>query len=514
MEEERKKKKIFPVVALVCVTLLIIALGSYAYWQITRKQEGKNVVGTACLNITFSDSNDIELKNAWPLSDSEGANTQPYSFTIKNECDAKVNYVVGLESLEADPNKDEISDYLDYSYIKVKLDNESPKIYGSLTGITNDSGVRETKELTHHTLEANASVTHYLRLWVDENTPAQNADETLNTSKYFYGRIKVTAGQNIEGDPEPTTETRYNLTFKPEANLAANLNSKINPGFSEISVFYDGENYYVLQLEIGGENDDNLILANMNTGHVFGFSSLSATWLYYESFEDIDNQNSTATNAPVLSNVKIIDKVEDITDENIRRIFDRSDMRLISDMSALQLLFNIEEVSDNNISPLTYPISGTLDSGATYLLTDDGKLTLGGKSSFTDEDNLRSEIAKDVVSNHYNFSNDALEGLSSIFEDLYSGKDSYEGVYEDLSGLSEEEAMEFVGMSKSQFLSVISSFQNIISVTTIEFTDDVSMIHGSDYVFRFYDTEKIIVSSFAEVNFTDSNVSKLIIERR
>ena len=242
MEEERKKKKILPVVALVCVTLLVIALGSYAYWQITRKQEGKNVVGTACLNITFSDSNDIELKNAWPLSDSEGANTQPYSFTIKNECDAKVNYVVGLESLAADPNNDELSDYLDYSYIKVKLDNESPKIYGTLTGITNDSGVRETKELTHHTLEANASVTHYLRLWVDENTPAQNADETLNTSKYFYGRIKVTAGQNIEGDPEVNQDLKV-LTTAGEPVARIN-NIKIGDRLG-----YKGEEFYVIKID-------------------------------------------------------------------------------------------------------------------------------------------------------------------------------------------------------------------------------------------------------------------------
>ena len=202
IEEEQKKKMIMPVVALVIVAVLVIALGSYAYWQITRKQQNRNVVGTACLNISFSESNDINLVNQYPMTDEEGAGTTPYTFTITNECNAPVNYVVGLESIE-DENTS-FGDYLNYSYLRLQLNNESALTYGSLNDLTNDSPrnytLRATKKIKEGTLGANDDVTYELRLWIDEDTPAQNNDETLNTGKYFFGKVIVTAGQIVNNN--------------------------------------------------------------------------------------------------------------------------------------------------------------------------------------------------------------------------------------------------------------------------------------------------------------------------
>ena len=206
-EEQIKNKKALPIMVVICITVMVIAIGSYALWQMTGKQTNRNVVGTACLSITFDDTtkdkpDDISLDDAWPISDSEGSETEPYTFTIENHCGDAVNYSVGLESIE-DAGKSS-SDYLNYNYIRVKLDSESAQTYGTLTSLTDDINqsytIRDTKEIAYHTLAANGSVTHSLRLWVDENTPLQEQDGTFNTEKYFYGKIKVVAGQNIEGD--------------------------------------------------------------------------------------------------------------------------------------------------------------------------------------------------------------------------------------------------------------------------------------------------------------------------
>ncbi len=53
MEENRKKKIILPVIGLIVVGVLVLLLGTYAYWQVTRKQTNRNLVGSACLDITF-----------------------------------------------------------------------------------------------------------------------------------------------------------------------------------------------------------------------------------------------------------------------------------------------------------------------------------------------------------------------------------------------------------------------------------------------------------------------------
>ncbi len=257
-EEQIKKKKALPIVVMICITLMLIAIGSYALWQMTKKQTNKNVVGTACLSIDIEDeSGDISLQNQYPMSDANGANTNPYTFTIKNNCDQDVNYIVALESLPAGNN--ESSNYLDYDYIRVKLDNDSPLTYGSLEGITNDNGVRDTKEITHHTLGAGESIEHSLRIWVKEDTPLQNEDESYNTEKYFYGKVKVIAGQGIEGDQQSVASGLKLLTDPNEPDVTL---SNIQVGDL---VGYQTEQFYVIGID--GNNVKLLSRYLINVGN-------------------------------------------------------------------------------------------------------------------------------------------------------------------------------------------------------------------------------------------------------
>ncbi len=259
-EEQIRKKKTLPIVIVfVLLTVSIILLGSYALWQMTKKQTNKNVVGTTCLSIDIEDeSGDISLQNQYPMSDADGANTNPYTFTVTNNCDQDVNYIVALESLPAGNN--ESSSYLDYDYIRLQLDNDSPLTYGLLEGITNDNGVRDTKEITHHTLGAGESVTHNLRLWVDENTPLQNEDESYNMEKYFYGKIKVIAGQNINGDSAiPIAANNLKLLSDPNEPDVTINNIQVGD-----RVGFGTEQFYVI--EIDGNNVKLLSRYLLNVG--------------------------------------------------------------------------------------------------------------------------------------------------------------------------------------------------------------------------------------------------------
>ena len=93
-----KKKNVYLIIG---ITVLIGAIAgiSYAYWQLTLQQSGTNVVTTDCFNITFTDSNDINLQKAYPITDSEGSSLAPYTFTIENTCDSPASYQINLETM-------------------------------------------------------------------------------------------------------------------------------------------------------------------------------------------------------------------------------------------------------------------------------------------------------------------------------------------------------------------------------------------------------------------------------
>ena len=55
-----KKRNIYLIVGISVLICAIVGI-SYAYWQLTLQQSGTNVVTTDCFNITFTDSNDINL---------------------------------------------------------------------------------------------------------------------------------------------------------------------------------------------------------------------------------------------------------------------------------------------------------------------------------------------------------------------------------------------------------------------------------------------------------------------
>ena len=261
---ELRKKSILPIFGLVLVAILVVSLASYAYWQITKKQTDKNIVGSACLDISLSGSNDINLANAWPITDSEGAETTPYTFTITNNCNDEINYQVALESLVAGTG--ESANYLDYKYLKVQLNDNEAILYKDLTDLTPESGIRATKELAHHTLAGKDSITYNLRLWIDEDTPLQNEDESYNTKRFFYGKVRVIAGPNVLGDIPLKV---LSLNGEPEATINnISIGNLIGYGTEQFYVIgIDGNNVKLLSryiLNVGEHPNINATLGLQN----------------------------------------------------------------------------------------------------------------------------------------------------------------------------------------------------------------------------------------------------------
>ena len=168
-----KKFVLFVVIAL----LLITVSTSYAYYMFSLVQEESSVVSADCFKITYNDSNDINLANAMPISESAASSLIPYTFTIKNVCKHAQSYDVTIEDLD--------SSTLNLNYVRYKLDNDASAILGS---ISQNAAVTLSNANTSRTLKSaillpNEQITYNLKLWLNESTTAIQAANTILRAK-------------------------------------------------------------------------------------------------------------------------------------------------------------------------------------------------------------------------------------------------------------------------------------------------------------------------------------------
>lgn len=189
-EKRVNKNGIRAMLAIVVIILVMIIGTSFALWQITLRQNDKNIITTSCLKVNMiEDSESISLQNAYPTSDSDGKSLTPFTFTLENVCDAATSYVVNLETLAIDGK------VLADNYVKVDLLSGTQEVffdtlngnYENLEKVISDSVV--AYKVAQGRLHNKDKITFNLRIWLDSNTPL--IDEVMNAS--WQGKITVTA---------------------------------------------------------------------------------------------------------------------------------------------------------------------------------------------------------------------------------------------------------------------------------------------------------------------------------
>ena len=191
------RKKVTPLILIGGIIIcLFVIMSSYAYWQITQKQQNKNNMVAACVNFEMNGTSEaINLQSAWPLSEDDGRNLDGYTFTVTNHCKTDVNYVIALESLAL-----ENVEYLNNDYIALAVDDDFTKIYGKLGVIDNvievgdTETIRETREVTTATVKGNSMNEHTIRIWISEEAPISEQ------SKAFKSRVRITGGQGVNNN--------------------------------------------------------------------------------------------------------------------------------------------------------------------------------------------------------------------------------------------------------------------------------------------------------------------------
>ena len=181
------KKKTKQIIVLVLSIVAIIGSVSYALWNTTKKQNLTEEVNVGCFDVKFKEeSSGINLKAAYPLTDEQGSNLEPYTLTITNICTTEVSYNV-LVSLESDNT-------VDINNIKVKVNHKTPKVLGDSR--TNDNGdyiiyTGTLEKSPNRSEEDNKSNTVDIRLWLKED-----ASEDI-MREVFKAKVKIEATAGI-----------------------------------------------------------------------------------------------------------------------------------------------------------------------------------------------------------------------------------------------------------------------------------------------------------------------------
>ena len=183
-----------------CAVGLSIIGVSYAYWKFTYIAEKTNNATSGCFNIELTDQKDeINLTNAYPITDAEGLKLKPFSFTLRNTCSIFAHYYVNLEMLEGTT--------LNSKWVATKVNSDAITTLDKYkTTTTTMVGSTESRTIAEGYLGSDDTVDYTVSFWMDEDATIN--DDVMN--KVFKSKVvvvsepgnysPVTAGYNKLGE--------------------------------------------------------------------------------------------------------------------------------------------------------------------------------------------------------------------------------------------------------------------------------------------------------------------------
>ncbi|HCY44065.1 MAG TPA: hypothetical protein DHU33_01410 [Firmicutes bacterium] len=233
-------RKAYKIILMVISILLIgsIIIGtSYSMWVKTAVQKEQNIVNSSCFDIEFTESSDINLTNAMPISDEAGLKKKPYTFTLKNTCNNNTKVSIALDVLSTST--------MSSSAIKTSLSkgglSGTPTLLTSLVkkAEVDISGAKEAYILGADIIEANKSKSYSLYLWMDEAVTVAEASKSFNSKVVIVNtatKEKITMALQIADLAE--TDTTNFTTDDPDNNIryiGANPNNYVYFNCSDYS---------------------------------------------------------------------------------------------------------------------------------------------------------------------------------------------------------------------------------------------------------------------------------------
>ena len=226
------KKRIIILIILILISILTLIGSSYAL--LTKKFTSKKLsVEVGTLKVDFTEGNAITMDNVVPMTDENGMNTTPYTFTITNSGTIDSYYTIS--------NEEDSNNTLDTTYLKYKL----------VSNDGYDSGIKRLKDIgtgTYRIVDERAllkskSVTYKLYLWI-----ASDAGNDIQ-NKIYKSKIIVNSTSNRVGDTYCLDNGFNKLSdcmlvmnnHEKTTDIAkTNIKAKVTPDFSKTATTDEG----------------------------------------------------------------------------------------------------------------------------------------------------------------------------------------------------------------------------------------------------------------------------------
>lgn len=178
------------IILLILSILIVVAATvgvTFAYLSVSAVQTNPNTISTTCYDMTFTDSNVINI-TGYPMSSASAfTKLTPYQFSLKNNCESNSEYQIIL------------------SVINTSSANLLPYINYSLDGKT----VNKLSSLTPTTLPAGASVSNASASYVINTGSLIGINTTQNFNLHLW--IDESAGNDIMGSTFTAAITVYSV---------------------------------------------------------------------------------------------------------------------------------------------------------------------------------------------------------------------------------------------------------------------------------------------------------------
>ncbi len=183
-----KRRDLIIITVLIAMCLVTLVGSSYALFTRTFTSTKKISVQAGTLKVDFAEGDRINLSNVAPMSDNDGMNTTPYTFTITNSGSVAAYYTIR--------NEEDSSNTLNNKYIKYRLVSDS---YDSGIKTLDTMGSGYYMLSSENTLAVGKSITYKLYLWLS----SEAGNEAQN--KTYQSKIVVQSTTNSISDTVATT---------------------------------------------------------------------------------------------------------------------------------------------------------------------------------------------------------------------------------------------------------------------------------------------------------------------
>lgn len=182
---QKRIRKLSIINSILIISLSFIMVTYAAFRSYASQQTTDTLTGTTCLTTTITDESAvINVANAYPISDSEGLKSTPYTFKVSNNCDHYMTLNIGVETLTSSTIP---SNLIKASINKVGKTTASAKLLTSGTVAEAQNG--GTAYLLYSTnLAPNSDDSYELRVWFTES---MTTDQGAN--KKWDGKVIVSS---------------------------------------------------------------------------------------------------------------------------------------------------------------------------------------------------------------------------------------------------------------------------------------------------------------------------------